>query len=108
MNNSIYEVDREDYRNFIEQLNKDMMDIEEYAYQNCYFTKVISKKTNKHLSSRISDSDLEEEHYFIFNYPDDDERIAPKPVLKINLDTRKEVQDFLNALSKIQKENNHG
>ena len=103
MDNSIYEVEREDYRNFIEQLNKDMMDIEEYAYKNCYFTKIISKKTNKHLSSRISDSDLGEEHYFIFNYPNDDERIAPKSVLKINLDTREDVQNFFNALGELQK-----
>lgn len=104
MDNSIYEVEREDYRNFIEQLNKEMMDTEVYSYQNCLFTKVFSKKTKKHLSSRVSDSDLEEEHYFIFNYPDDDERIAPKPTLKITLDTREEVQEFMNALAKIQKE----
>lgn len=79
------------------------MDTEVYSYQNCLFTKVFSKKTKKHLSSRVSDSDLEEERYFIFNYPDDDERIAPKPVLKINLETREEVQEFLNAIAKIQK-----
>lgn len=103
MDNSIYEVQREDYRNFIEQLNKEMMDTEVYSYQNCLFTKVFSKKTKKHLSSRVSDSDLEEERYFIFNYPDDDERIEPKPVLKINLETREEVQEFLNAIAKIQK-----
>lgn len=104
MDNSIYEVEREDYRNFIEQLNKEMMDTEVYSYQNCLFTKVFSKKTKKHLSSRVSDSDLEEEHYFIFNYPDDDERLAPKPTLKITLDTQEEVQEFMNALAKIQKE----
>lgn len=104
MDNSIYEVEREDYRNFIEQLNKEMMDTEVYSYQNCLFTKVFSKKTKKHLSSRVSDSDLEEEHYFIFNYPDDDERIAPKPVMKINLTTKEEVQAFFNALNKMQQE----
>ena len=48
MDNSIYEVEREDYRNFIEQLNKEMMDTEVYSYQNCLFTKVFSKKTKKH------------------------------------------------------------
>ena len=104
MSHDIYEVEREDYKNFIEQLNKEMIDTIVYSYQNCSFTKVFSKKTKKHLSTRVSDSDLKEEHYFIFNYPDDDERCTPKPVCRITLNTKEEVQAFFDVLNKMKKE----
>ena len=104
MDNSIYEVERDDYKAFLGQLNFSMMDHEEYTLDGCEIVKIISKKTGKHLSTRISDNKEQKEHYFIFSYPDDDERVEPTPVLKINLNTREEVQDFFNALSQLQKE----
>lgn len=103
MDNSIYEVEREDYKNFLEQLNTEKMHKEESWLEQVHIVKIISNTTNTHLCSRISDSELKEEHYYIFNYPNDDERITPKPVCKINLDTREEVQTFFNALSKLQR-----
>jgi len=78
-----------------------MMDHEIYVHNNCEFTKIISKKTGKHLSTRVSDAEEQKEHYYIFDYPDANERIIPKPIKKINLETKEEVQDFFNALSKI-------
>ena len=104
MDNSIYEVERDEYKIFLEQLNLDKMDLEESWLEQTHIRKVISKKTNKHLCSRISDAELEEEHYFIFNYPDDDECVTPKPKMKIKLETKEEVQTFFDALSKLQKE----
>ena len=44
------------------------------------------------------------EFYYIFEMPDDDERVEPKPVLKITLDDRNDVQAFFDILNKIQKE----
>ena len=105
MDNSIYEVDRDEYRTFLEQLNTEKLHKEESWLESVHIVKIISNKTNTHLCSRISDADLEEEHYYIFNYPEDDERIAPKAVMQIKLDTREEVQTFFDALSKLQKEN---
>lgn len=104
MDNSIYEVERDDYKAFIGQLNPSMMDTEIEVLGECTFTKILSKKTGRHLSTRVEDNELQKESYFIFNYPDDDERLAPKPILKIDLNTREEVQTFLNAISKIQRE----
>lgn len=103
MDNSIYEVEREEYKTFLDQLDKTKMHTEESWLEQVHIVKIISNKTNKHLSSRVNDAELEEEHYFIFNYPDSNECVAPKPVVKINLDTREEVQNFFNALSKLQK-----
>jgi len=108
MDNSIYEVEREDYKNFLEQLNTEKMHKEESWLEQVHIVKIISNKTNKHLCSRVSDAELEEEHYYIFNYPDDDERITPKPVWKIQLDSKEEVQTFINLMNQIQKEKKNG
>jgi len=103
MDNSVYEVERDDYAAFIGQLNKSMMDVENYVEQNYTFLKIKSRKTGKHLSTRIISHEDGEEKYFIFQMPDDDERVAPKPIRKITLETKEEVQAFLNALGKLQE-----
>lgn len=102
MNNSIYEVERDDYVGFIGQLNKQMMDVEQYYEDNMTIMKIISKNTHTHLCTRIINEDGE--HYYIFNMPEDNERIEPSPVMKITLDNKEEVQAFFNALSKLQQE----
>ena len=105
MDNSIYEVERDYYAGFIRQLNKQMMDVEQYYQEDCTIMKVISKNTGKHLCSRIITP--EEEHYYIFDMPSDEERLPPKPVMKIALETKEEVQAFFDALNKLQQENKH-
>ena len=103
MDNSIYEVERDDYVGFIGQLNKSMMDVEQYYEENITIIKIKSKNTGIHLCTRII-PDEGEEHYYVFNMPADDERIAPKPVMKITLNDKEEVQAFFDALNKLQKE----
>lgn len=107
MDNSIYEVERDEYAGFIGQLNKTMMDVEQSYEQDVTIMKIKSKKTGKHLCTRIIPND-DVEHYFIFNMPDSEERIAPKPVIKVTLETKEEVQHFFDALSKLQKGEKHG
>lgn len=103
MDNSIYEVERDDYAGFIGQLNKTMMDIEQYYEEDLTIVKIKSKKTGTHLCTRIIPKGGEE-HYYIFNMPLDEERIQPKPIMKISLDTREEVQTFFDAINKLQLE----
>jgi hypothetical protein len=105
MDNNIYEVTRDEYAGFIGQLNKEMMDIEQFYQKDMTFIKIKSKNTGIHLCTRII-PDEGEEHYFVFNMPADNERIAPKPVMKIQLDTKEEVQAFFDALNKIQQNKN--
>ena len=109
MDNSIYEVERDEYVGFIGQLNKQMCDVEQFYEEDMTIMKIKSKATGTHFCTRIIPEDGEE-HYFIFNMPADDERIAPKPVMKITLDTREDVQAFFDALNKLQLEakNNAG
>jgi len=101
--NSKFEVDRDWYVSFIGQLNKSMMDVEQSYFEDISILKVISKKTGKLLCTRMITND-NNEFYYIFEMPDDDERVEPKPVMKITLDDRKDVQAFFDILNKIQKE----
>ena len=103
MDNSIYEVERDDYVGFIGQLNKEMMDVEQFYDEKCATIEIYSKATNTHLCTRTINEDGEE-HYYVFNMPADNERIAPKPVRKITLETKEEVQAFFDVLSKLQQE----
>ena len=103
MDNSIYEVERDDYVGFIGQLNKQMMDVEQFFEENMTFMKIRSKKTGKHLCTRII-SEEGEEHYYVFNMPEDDERVPPKPVMKVTLNSKEEVQAFFDAINKMQLE----
>ena len=103
MDNSIFEVERDQYAGFIGQLNKDMMDVEQYYEQDMTIVKIKSKNTGIHLCTRFI-PDEGEEHYYSFHMPADDERIPPKPVLKIQLNSKEEVQNFFNALNKLQQE----
>lgn len=103
MDNSIYEVTRDEYVGFLGQLNKTMMDIEQFYEENLTIMKVRSKNTGIHLCTRIIPKEGDE-HYYIFNMPADDERVAPKPVMKITLESKDEVQAFFDALNKLQLE----
>ena len=103
MDNSIYEVSRDEYAGFIGQLNKQMCDVEQFYEQNMTIMKIKSKTTGTHLCTRIIPED-DVEHYYIFNMPADNERVAPKPVMKVSLDSKGEVQAFFDAINKIQLE----
>ena len=101
--NSKFEVDRDWYVGFIGQLNKSMMDVEQAYLEDISILKIRSKKTGKLLCTRMISKDGEE-FYYIFEEPDSDERVAPKPVMQIALDNKEDVQAFFNALSKLQQE----
>ena len=103
MDNSIYEVTRDEYVGFIGQLNKSMMDIETLYQEDLTIIKIHSKTSGEHLCTRII-TEADGEHYFIFKMPLAEERVAPKPVVKISLENKEEVQTFFNILTKIQQE----
>ena len=103
MDNSVYEVERDDYAGFIGQLNKEKCDVEQLYEKDRPIIKIKSTTTGTHLCTRIIPQEGEE-HYFVFNMPANDERIAPKPVMKITLDTKEDVQAFFDVLNKLQGE----
>lgn len=105
MSNDIYEVERDEYLAFIGQLNKKLMDVEHYTQKNVTSIKIYSQRTKKHLCTReiIHTDEDDEEKYYIFTFPETEERIAPKPIRQITLDTKEDVQAFFNILGKLQK-----
>ena len=110
MDNSIYEVTREDYKAFVEQIKRGAGRVEIITAKPYQFSNIISQKTGKRLCGRktfIGENSHKHipEKYYIYEMPDDDERCKPIPKLRLNLKTREEVQAFFNILSKMNKEN---
>ena len=112
MDNSIYEVNREDYKNFIEQIIPGCGRVETLEAGTYLFTYVYSTKTNKRLCGKktfIGKNSHKKipEKYYIYEMPDNDERRNPIPKMKLVLESQQEVQAFFNALSKLNKEQNN-
>lgn len=105
MDNNIYAVERDEYVAFIGQLDKTKMDLEEIAQNDENILKIFSKKTGNHLSTRTIDQDGNES-YYIYQYPEIDERVSPKPVWQLKLESKEEVQTFFNILNKMQEKKN--
>lgn len=110
MNNSIYQVNREDYKSFIEQIIPGCGETKQESAGIYLFTYLYSKKTGKKLCGRRSfigenSHKKEPELYYIYEMPDNDERREPIPKMKLVLNSKEEVQAFFDALSKANKEN---
>ena len=108
---SLFSVTRNEYKVFVEQIKPECRRVETIELnRTSTAVKVFSKKTGKCLCSRVSYEPLVEgeerrpEEYYIFEMPDDDERQAYKPKAQLVLETREEVQAFVNLMSKLQKE----
>lgn len=103
MDNSVYLVDRDDYVGVVNQINMENAEVEEYHAELASVIKIKSK-TGIHFTTRIifhEDDDREE--YYVFNLPQGEDWLPPKPVRKITLKTREAVQDFFNALNQATK-----
>lgn len=112
---SLFSVTRNEYKVFVEQIKPDCRRVEEVELSNnSTAIKIFSNKTGKCLCSRVSYTPLTEgeecrpEEYYIFEMPDDDERQEYKARPRLVLETREEVQAFVNLMSKMQKEQNNG
>lgn len=109
--NSIYEVTREDYKGFVSSINPECRTVEEKRVGiNHIATKIFSKKTGKCLCSRLtSDADYgehEPERYYIFEMPEPEERIPPKPVVRVQLTTKEQVQKFFDYIAQHKEQKN--
>ena len=101
---SIYEVTREDYKAFIEQIKPECRDIKVIEEPEYIITKVFSINSGNCLCSRISyREEGKKEKYYIFLFPADNERRAPIPHMKIELRDKDEVQAFFNAIKEMRQ-----
>lgn len=98
----VYEVTRDDFKGFIDQIKPECFTYEEYQGE-IHELKVISMDGSRHFASikqLIPDEDV---HYYIYDMPHEDERRAGHAVRKITLTTPDEVKAFFNVLNKLQK-----
>lgn len=112
LDESIYEVTREDYASFVEQIKPKFRDVKIMEIGDRHIaTKVFSNKTGKCLCSRVTHNgkigNPEPEKYYIFEMPDSEECQPPIPKLRLNLETKEEVQAFFSAVAKLTKEKNN-
>ena len=104
----IYEVSRDEYIGFVEQIKPEARRVEvKQLDDNHVAANIYSTTTNKHLCARVAccNENLQEpERYYVIEMPEDFERKPPIPKRKIVLKTKEEVQALFNYLSKKQKE----
>ena len=106
MSEDIYQVERDDYVGFVRQLKPDSCDMKVIENSDYTIAEMYSKLTGALLCSRKVPVDEDAETlYYIYTMPEPSERQAAKPVRKLRLETREEVQAFFDVISKIYKEN---
>ena len=98
-----YEVEREDYKLFIDSFNPEFCRIEEKDN----VVKVYSTLSNECLGARVTHNEAPEQ-YYIFNFPSQEELIPVKPRRKIVLDDIKQIQAFFDGLKAMQEMSNNG
>ena len=107
MGENIYEVSRDEYAGFIAQINNAAKNVQESQNEGVKWLKTFSKNTGKLLATReiyLEGEREGEEHYYVFEMPEPEERVAAKPVRKYTLETKEQVQEFFKILSDIMKE----
>ena len=106
MNEEFYEVTRADYKNFLETVKSEVREIKELNKDDYHYIEVYSKTTGELLASRkfYMGDEKNEEHYYIWNLPCPEDSVPPIAKYQLKLETREEVQAFLNFLAEQSKE----
>lgn len=102
MNDEIYEVSRDEYAGVIAQINPKYSDVETLHEEDRTIINIKSKY-GVHFTKRIINNEDGAELYYVYNLPSAKESLPPKAIRKIVLETKEEVQNFFDALNKIQK-----
>ena len=105
MSDEIYEVSRDEFKGFMDQIRPECFIYKEYgygydSYDSTREIKIYSADETRHFAS-IKSIDGNPK-YYVYEMPHDDERRAPKRIMKVTLETQEEVQDFFNALNTLQ------
>lgn len=98
---SIFEVSREEYKHFVETINPKARYVEEVELNRfSKATKIMSKKREVCLGSRVSYTNDTPEKYYIFELPNKEELNSnpPVPKVKVILETKEQVQKLLDFL----------
>lgn len=98
----IYEVERDQYAGLIGEMKTNCFHMDTSYQENATIITLTSKTTGKLVTKRVIDTEGNET-YYIYDLPENNERLAPKKIRKYELQTKEEVQAFFDILNKIQK-----
>ena len=98
-NRDMYMVEREDYVGFFRSIKPDCIYTERKEDDEWGLLQVYSLKTNKLLGELRHNLKSEDDFYYIYEFPDQDECCPPKAIRRITLETREEVEAFFQILS---------
>ena len=106
MNDSMFLVEREDYKALVERLKAEKIRTEKIKEREFTIIKIFGIDSDDCICARKTyneEADKPEE-YYIFKLPESDEWGDAIPKRKIVLETKEEVQAFFDFLSEMRKE----
>jgi len=105
----VYEVTRDEFKGFIDQIKPECFTYEEYGFGNEYGEtheiKVTSTDSTRHFASIKRFYEDENIHYYVYEMPHDDECRPAKSVYQITLNSPEEVAEFFKLLKQTQEKN---
>ena len=105
-NPEIYEVTRDEFKGFLDELKPDCVDYKVYQNEDIKVIRIFAKNDMTRLfAEQIIKPD--EISYYVYEMPKNEERQASKPIRKVILETPEEVETFFKALNALQKEKTH-
>ena len=109
----IYEVSRDEFVGFIAQIKPECFThtIDTHYDEDTYnineqIVHIVSADDERRFAKIVSTE--EETRQYVYEMPRNEERQAAKPVRKITLGTKEDVQAFFNALQQIQENKKNG
>ena len=106
MNDSIFLVNKEDYKALVERLKVEKIRTEKVEEREFTIIKIFGIDSDDCICARktYNEGANKPEEYYIFKLPESDEWGDAIPKRKIVLETKEEVQAFFNFLSEMRKE----
>lgn len=106
MREELYSVTRDEYVGFVKQLIPQNMHTEHIENDDeTASLKIYANRDDTLLAEQYLNSDGIYE-YYVYNMPANEDRCAAKPVQKIVLETKEEVQAFFDILQKVTGKKN--
>lgn len=104
MSDDIYEVSRDEYVGFLAQIKKDCRLVETKHIDDEHMEIITTSIDRERIfAKQVIIKDEEEPKYYVYDMPLDHERREPPTVRKVILETKEDIQRFLDFLGELQK-----
>lgn len=100
MNENTFEVSRDEFVGFIQQIKRECLYVIPDGGDR--ETNYYSADGTRHFAKHIHSDEKENDKYYVYEMPFDNERCAPRVIRKYTLETKEEVEAFFEILKKAQ------